>query len=122
MISKIKEIKEVLLDGKREWSQKRSKDWPNIREAHLKENPTCAVCGSKESVEVHHIKPFHIAPELELEKSNLISLCESKKYGVNCHLFFGHLGNYKTENLHLSKDVETWQKRFAERKVQLKKN
>lgn len=120
MISKLKEIKEVLIDGKRNWSNKRSKDWPNVREAHLKENATCAVCGGKESVEVHHKKPFHLAPELELEPTNLISLCEAKKYGVNCHLFFGHLGNYKTENLHLETDVKTWKKRFSERKDQLK--
>ena len=120
MISKIKEIKEVLIDGKRDWSNKRSKDWPIVREAHLKENPACAVCGGKESVEVHHKKPFHLHPELELEPTNLISLCEAKKYGVNCHLLFGHLGNYKTENLHLESDVKTWQKRFLERKDQLK--
>ncbi len=120
MISKIKEIKEVLIDGKREWSQKRSSKWPSIRQAHLKENPSCAVCGGKSDVEVHHIRPFHLAPELELESSNLISLCEAKKYGVNCHLFFGHLGNYKSENLHLLDDVMVWQERFEERKKQLK--
>jgi hypothetical protein len=120
VISKIKEIKEVLIDKKRDWSQKRSKDWPKVRQAHLKEFPVCAVCGCNVDVEVHHIKPFHIAPELELEPSNLISLCETKKYGVNCHLFFGHLGNYKTENLHLLEDVKRWQKRFEERKKQLK--
>lgn len=120
MLGKLKEIKESLIDGKREWKNKRSKEWPNIREAHLKENPTCSVCGSKVSVEVHHIRPFHLAPELELEFDNLISLCESKKYGVNCHLFFGHLGNYKTANPHLREDVKRWQDRFSERKEQLK--
>ena len=120
MIGKIKEIKEVLIDGKRDWKNKRSKDWPKVREAHLKENPVCNICGCKVDVEVHHIKPFHLYPELELEPSNLISLCETKKYGVNCHLFFGHLGNYKTENLHLLDDVKIWKERFEERKKQLK--
>lgn len=121
MIDKIKEIKEVLVDGKRDWSQKRSTQWPKVRDAFLKENPKCSVCGCNTGVEVHHIKPFHLSPELELEPSNLISLCETKKYGVNCHLFFGHLGNYKTENLHVLDDVKQWQKRFKERKDQLKK-
>jgi hypothetical protein len=117
----IKKIKEVLIDRKYEWSKSRSSKWPEVRKAHLQKNPTCSVCGSKEAVEVHHIKPFHIAPELELDESNLISLCESKKYGVNCHLFFGHLGNYKAENLNVVEDVSLWQERFASRKEQLKK-
>ena len=120
MISKIKEVKEVLIDGKRNWNQKRSTEWPKIREAHLKNNPICDVCGSSMNVEVHHIKPFHLYPELELDPSNLISLCETKKYGVNCHLFFGHLGNYRAENPHLLEDVKIWKKRFEERKKQLK--
>ena len=120
MISKIKEIKEVLIDGKRSWSQKRSSDWPSVRQAHLKENPTCAACGGESGVEVHHIKPFHLAPELELDPKNLVSLCESKKYGVNCHLFFGHLGNYQVENPHVLEDVKRCKKRFSERKEQLK--
>lgn len=118
MISK---IKEVLLDKKYDWSKNRSSKWPEVRKAHLKENPECAVCGSKTSVEVHHIKPFHIAPELELESTNLISLCESKKYGVNCHLFFGHLGNYRAENLNIIEDVSIWKEKFASRKEQIKK-
>ncbi len=120
MISKIKEIKEVLIDGKRDWKNKRSKHWPKVREAHLKEHPVCDICGCKVDVEVHHIKPFHLYPELELEPSNLISLCETKKYGVNCHLFFGHLGNYQVENPHVLEDVKRCKKRFSERKEQLK--
>lgn len=120
MISKIKEIKEVLIDGKRSWSNKRSSKWPTVREAHLKEFPACAVCDSKDSVEVHHKKPFHLHPELELEPTNLISLCESKKHGVNCHLFFGHLGNYKVENSEVEQDVSIWREKFSKRKDQLK--
>lgn len=116
----IKQLKEVLIDGKRSWSQKRSGNWSKVREAHLKDFPTCSACGGKESVEVHHKKPFHLHPELELDPTNLISLCESKKYGVNCHLFFGHLGNYKVENSEVDSDVTTWQRKFEERKAQLK--
>jgi len=119
MIDKIKEIKEVIIDGKRSWSQKRSPEWSKVRAEHLKKNPICDVCSCNIDVEVHHIKPFHLYPDLELDPSNLISLCETKKYGVNCHLFFGHLGNYKTENLHVLDDVNTWKKRFNERRKQL---
>ena len=59
----------------------------------------CAVCSGTASLEVHHIVPFHIDATKELDPSNLITLCESKKNGVNCHLFFGHLGNYKRVNV-----------------------
>lgn len=121
MINKIKEIKEVLVDKKRTWKQKRSNDWPKVREDFLKQHPECAVCGSKTDIEVHHIKPFHLAPELELEPSNLIALCESKKHGVNCHLFFGHLGNYQAENLEVLEDVKKWNEKFSQRDSQLKK-
>lgn len=116
----IKKIKEVLIDGKYEWSRNRSSKWPSVRKAYLEDNPECAVCGSKDMVEVHHIKPFHIAPEMELDPDNLISLCESKKYGINCHLFFGHLGNYKGENLEVKSDAEKFKKKLAKMKEQIK--
>jgi hypothetical protein len=35
---------------------------------------------------------------LELTPDNLITLCESKKYGITCHLFVGHRGNYRLFN------------------------
>lgn len=116
----IKKIKEVLVDKKYDWSKTRSSDWPKIRKLHLEKNPGCSVCGSISLVEVHHIKPFHSHPELELDLENLITLCESKKYGVNCHLFFGHLGDYQAENLDVKKDAEKWKSKFAKRSEQLK--
>lgn len=56
----------------------------------------------------HHIKPFHLFPELELDTENLIPLCESKKYGINCHLFVGHLGNFKRYNEEVVTDAIIW--------------
>lgn len=52
--------------------------------------------------------PFHEAPELELEPSNLMTLCERKKYGINCHLLVGHLGDYRRINPDVHGDAETW--------------
>lgn len=66
----------------------RSPEWPAVRKAHLDANPTCAACGGTANVEVHHIKPFHLFPDLELVDSNLITLCE--KPGHSCHFVFGH--------------------------------
>jgi len=84
---------------------KRSSQWESLRLKWLQHHPCCAVCGSTSKLEVHHIKPFHTHPELELDPGNLVTLCENKKKGINCHLFAGHLGNYKTINVNLRMDV-----------------
>ena len=81
----------------------RSPRWPAVRGAHLKRNPTCAACGTRDKLEVHHIHPFHIYPELELVGSNLLTLCET---GGNCHLMIGHLKNFKSYNIAVRKDAE----------------
>ncbi len=73
----------------------RSGQWKTI-EKHFKEaNDTCAACGSKKRLQVHHIKPFRSYPELELDPTNLITLCMSKN---QCHLFIGHGNNWKCFN------------------------
>ncbi len=77
---------------------RRSSQWPRVRSEYLEKHPRCAACGGTESLEVHHIIPFHIAPDLELEHSNLMTLCRRKKYGIHCHLFIGHKGNYRKVN------------------------
>lgn len=97
-----------LFRGDREFGATRSPLWRYVRAQHLKRNPTCAVCGGTEKLEVHHIRPFHINPELELNPNNLITLCESKKKGVTCHQFFGHLGDYRKVNLDVEVDAKVW--------------
>lgn len=69
----------------------RSPKWPGIRDAHLKEFPTCAACGREEHVQVHHEKPFHKYPALELDPKNLVTLCMSTN---ECHLLIGHGGAF----------------------------
>ena len=64
----------------------RSPKWPAVRAAHLKANPTCAACGGKDALEVHHIQPFHLRPELELDPRNLLTVCADP-----CDLVHGHL-------------------------------
>ena len=65
----------------------RSSHWPFVRAAFLKSSPTCAACGGTKLLQVHHVRPFHLWPELELQHSNLIALCMGKE---DCHLFIGH--------------------------------
>lgn len=86
----------------------RSSKWASVRAAHLQNHPTCAACDGTSSLEVHHIKPFHLQPELELDPTNLITLCESKKNGVNCHLLFGHLGSFRSYNVESVQDSAVW--------------
>lgn len=93
---------------------KRSNLWQKIRRDFLKLNPICAVCGGKEKLEVHHIVPFHVDPSLELDLKNLITLCESKKKGSNCHLLFGHLGDYKKFNKDVIKDAKIWSSKLKD--------
>lgn len=94
--------------GKHPLSSVRSEHWPVARKQHLLSHPTCAVCGGDEKLEVHHIKPFHLNPALELDPTNFVTLCEVKKWGVNCHLLFGHLGNFKSFNVNVLKDAAAW--------------
>ena len=88
--------------------KKRSGQWVSIRKEHLQKFPECEVCGAKQGdkgydgkpvlVEVHHIKPFHEHPELELKPQNLITLCERSRDGSNHHLLIGHADNFKGWN------------------------
>jgi 5-methylcytosine-specific restriction protein A len=96
------------LAGKHPYSAKRSSRWYSVRRKHLLTQPKCALCSGTAKLNVHHIQPFHLHPELELEPSNLITLCESDKGGINCHLFFGHLGNFKMINPSVLEDVAAW--------------
>jgi 5-methylcytosine-specific restriction endonuclease McrA len=47
-------------------------------------------------VQVHHKKPFHLHPELELDPANLVTLCMTSSN--ECHLRIGHSGDFKAYN------------------------
>lgn len=102
-----------LIKGKADIGDKRSSKWPEVRKNHLTIQPKCAACNGSEKLEVHHIIPFNYNPDLELEPSNLLTLCESKKYGVNCHLFFGHFGNYQNYNPNSISDSKEWNSKIT---------
>lgn len=87
----------------RAYDPRRSRQWPKVRRAHLKLEPSCRACGATEKLQVHHILPFHIAPEHELSQDNLITLCE--KPGHCCHFTFGHFHNWKLQNPSVRQDA-----------------
>lgn len=95
------------------WGEPRSSSWPSVRRNFVLSNPDCAACGSNENLNVHHIKPFHENPELELDPSNLITLCRKH------HFRIGHDpdGPWKPKkpswvlsNPNVREDCERWRK------------
>lgn len=115
-MSLLKHLKDRI-QGKAPSGKKRSSQWSKTRKAFLAKNPHCAVCGGTKALEVHHIVPFHENPELELCEANLIVLCESRKRGVVCHLFFGHLGNYRNANRAVNEDAAEWKAKIEKSKA-----
>jgi len=88
----------------------RSGKWPAVRRAWLAEHPCCEVCGGADP-DVHHVRPFHLHPSLELEPTNLISL------GRDCghHLTHGHCGSFLSYNAHCREDVTIWRVKYLDR-------
>jgi len=93
----------------------RSSRWPKVRAEHLVCFPTCAACGSKTAIAVHHEKPFHLYPDLELDPTNLVTLCECPSH--NCHLIFGHNLSWRAWNPHVREDAAQFLDRIANRRV-----
>lgn len=62
----------------------RSSEWVSVRNEFVRLHPRCEACGSAYNLNVHHVEPFHLRPDLELEPINLITLCR------DCHFRIGH--------------------------------
>jgi 5-methylcytosine-specific restriction endonuclease McrA len=75
-----------------QWQQRRLA-WAQVKKQHLQKEPRCQACGRTGNLEVHHIIPVAVAPTLEFDAWNLITLCASP-----CHLVFGHLMSYNCYN------------------------
>lgn len=95
------------ISGKAPHGEARSPHWPAVRKAFLV-GKKCAVCQGTKKLEAHHIVPFHKDPAKELDPSNLIALCEAGSFGVNCHLFVGHAGDFKGWNPDAASDAKIW--------------
>ena len=93
----------------------RSPHWPALERDIIGSQSWCSICGAVKHLIVHHIKPFHLFPELELDPNNLIVLCEGTMgylAGQNCHLVFGHLGNWTKYNQILIPDTVNFLQRL----------
>ena len=89
----------------------RSSHWPTVQHNHIKLFPTCAACGGDVNLNVHHKQPFHLYPELELESTNLITLCMDGD--KDCHIKLGHGGNFKAYNPQVESHVEAVKQQFS---------
>jgi len=58
--------------------------WRKARKAYIKEYPACELCTHHKKLNVHHIRPRHLFPELVLAWENFITLCRA------CHYRYGH--------------------------------
>jgi len=81
----------------------RHPQWDRAAKAWAASNP-CAVTGEFEGIEVHHIRPFHLFPELEMDPENWISLTRP------WHLYLGHVGNWSNWNPSVREDAERFRR------------
>ena len=88
----------------------RSSQWSKVRKKYLEKHPTCEACGRDDDIEVHHITPVHVNPEKELDETNLISLC-----GKYSHFTFGHLMDWKSWNVNVREDAESYHNKIKNR-------
>jgi 5-methylcytosine-specific restriction enzyme A len=91
----------------------RSPDWPRARKAFITAHPECAVCYREGTLlkpnNVHHIRPFHLHPELELDPTNFITLCRDH------HFLFGHFMNWASYNVEVIGDSRIWHDKITSR-------
>lgn len=82
------------------WSG-RSFAWPVFRKRYLADR--CSACDTKNDLELHHIIPYAVDKSLELEPTNVVTLCPK------CHLIFGHFGNWQLYNPNVIMDIIEYQ-------------
>lgn len=70
----------------------RAPGWTALRRRYLAANPVCIITGSYVDLDVHHVKPVSLFPELELAWDNLATVRR------DVHLLVGHCGNWSLWN------------------------
>ena len=66
--------------------------WRKVHNKHISIESCCQMCDTTKELEVHHIVPWHLAPELRYDFKNLVTLCRA------CHFGFGHWRNWHGHN------------------------
>jgi len=98
-------------DSERTFGAQRAPEWNEFRKAHIKSS--CEACGRKSKflkpLQLHHILPFHLYPDKELEVTNIITFCD------DCHLLVGHLMNFSSYNKECREDAKLWRAKITNR-------
>lgn len=80
----------------------RSPGWGKVRARRIEiDGGRCRACGRMVNLQVHHVRPFNVAPALELDIRNTITLCG------RCHIMLGHLDNWKSHNAQVVHDAHS---------------
>lgn len=114
LVSKVLKLRSVARE--RDKVRNRSSGWEAVRDARLAASPACVACGGVHLLQVHHIVPFSTAPDLELEPSNLITLCMGE---FDCHLRLGHGGSFRHYNPRVIEDAVEFRESEATRREAL---
>jgi hypothetical protein len=93
------------------YGKARSGKWTTVEKHFLEKNGKCEICASVNHLQVHHVKPFHLYPELELDENNLITLCMDAR---GCHIRIGHGSSFRCYNPKLREHVEILQKDISQ--------
>ena len=87
----------------------RSPIWYKIAKDFVRTHPKCEMCMTNTDLNVHHIQPFHLNPLLELDTTNLMTLCRHD------HFLWGHFGKWASFNKDVKKDISDYRSRVLNR-------
>lgn len=97
-------------DSLRLFGSKRDPRWAQFRrEIIFQRGYKCEATGKTENIELHHCKPFHKYPELELDPDNVILL----ERGV--HFDIAHLCSWRSWNKDIKEDARKLREKIANR-------
>lgn len=105
-------LKSRSVENAKTGGESRSPQWPTVRRKFL-EGKVCAACGGTEQLEAHHLVPFSVDRNRELNPENLLALCEHP--ARLCHFRVGHRYRWASYSRHATEDAELDRKRLEER-------
>jgi hypothetical protein len=75
-----------------------SQQWKmtKAKKLYVTEFNECEVCGYQKGLEVHHVKPVHLFPDLSCEPTNFITLCDGISNNM-CHRKYGHFYDFRNK-------------------------
>lgn len=70
----------------------RDAKWRRTRNEFIEIQPDCQMCMTDNNLQVHHIFPWSLYPDLRYDLENLVTLCQP------CHFRFGHDRDWQAYN------------------------